>query len=241
MKRNTTIALFYTGVVTICIGIVSLSMWLGKGLNVPYQAPAVDVGKETLPQWFPIEKDLAGINQDNKPVKLSDLRGKVWLVAEFFAVCPNCAVRNGKELRAIYDEFKGHPDFHIACISIDPESDNVEKLSDYGKALGADSKNWWFLNAGDAKTTHEYLEHTLKFMGVRNRIDPLDIETNGKYLHDMAFTLVDREFNVIGKCNLVGADSEEGKAIGTDYYQNLKTELFNRIRQELEKNETPGI
>ena len=241
MKRNTTIALFYTGVAVICVGIVSISMWLGKGLKAPHQVPAVDMGKETAAQWFPIAKDLAGINQDNKPVKLSDLRGKVFLVAEFFAVCPNCAVRNGKDLRAIYDEFKGHPDFHIACISIDPESDNIEKLGDYGKALSADSKNWWFINAGDATSTHDYLEHTLKFMGVRNRTDPLDIETNGKYLHDMAFTLVDREFNIIGKWNLVGADSEEGKAIGPDYYQNLKSELFNRIRLELEKNETPGI
>ena len=80
MKRNTTIALFYTGVAVICVGIVSISTWLGKGLNAPYRAPAVDMGKETAPQWFPIEKDLAGVNQDNKPVKLSDLRGKVWIL-----------------------------------------------------------------------------------------------------------------------------------------------------------------
>lgn len=235
MTRNTTIALFYTGVAAICVGIISISMWLSKGLKTPYQAPAINLGKETAPQWFPIEKDLSATNQDNKSVKLSDLRGKVWLVAEFFAVCPNCAVRNGKDLRTIYDEFKGNPDFHIACISIDPESDNIEKLSDYGKALSADSKNWWFLNAGDLKTTHEYLEQTLKFMGVRNRTDPLDIETNGKYLHDMAFTLVDRDFNIIGKWQLVGADTAEGRAIDPDYYQKTKAELFNRIRQELSK------
>jgi protein SCO1/2 len=241
MKRNTTIALFYTGVAVICAGVISISMWLSKGLNTPYQVPAVNVGKDTAPQWFSIEKDLPAVNQDNKAVKLSELRGKVWLVAEFFAVCPNCAVRNGNELRAIYDEFKGHPDFQIACISIDPESDNIEKLGDYAKALGADSKNWWFLNAGDVKTTHEYLENTLKFMKIRNRIDPLDVETNGKYLHDMAFTLVDREFNVIGKWDLVGLKSEDGDKLAPGLYQKSKAELFDRIRKELEKNETPGI
>jgi cytochrome oxidase Cu insertion factor (SCO1/SenC/PrrC family) len=241
MKRNTTIALFYTGVAAICIGIISISMYLSKGLNAPYQAPAVDMGKETAPQWFPIGKDLAATNQDAKPVKLSDLRGKVWVVAEFFAICPHCAVRNGEELRKLYDEFKSHPDFHITCISVDPENDKAEKLADYSEALGADSKNWWFLNAGDAKTTHDYLEHELKFFGIRQRTDPLDIEANGKYAHDLGFILVDRDFKVIGKWPLADARSEEAKKLDPNLYQKLKDELYARIRQELEKNETPGI
>ncbi|MEO5914971.1 MAG: SCO family protein [Luteolibacter sp.] len=241
MKRNTTIALFYTGVAAICIGVISISMYLSKGLNAPYQAPAVDMGKETAPQWFPIAKDLSATNQDNKPVKLSDLRGKVWVVAEFFAICPHCAVRNGEELRKIYDEFKSHPDFHITCISVDPENDNPERLAEYSSALGADSKNWWFLNAGDAASTHDYLEHELKFFGIRQRTDPLDIEANGKYAHDLGFIVVDRDFKVIGKWPLADARSEDAKKRDPELYQKLKDELYARIRAELEKNETPGI
>ncbi len=241
MKRTTTIALFYTGIAAICIGILSISMWLRKGLNTPYQAPAaVNTGKETASQWFAIEKDLTAITQDNQSVKLSDLRGKVWLVAEFFAVCPHCALRNGKELTEIYAEFGKHPDFHIACISIDPETDKVEKLADYAKVLKADAKNWWFLNAGDTASTHEYLEKTLKFIKVQNRIDPLDIESNGKYDHDMAFTLVDRNFNVIGKWNLVGARSEQGKKTDPGLYDRMRNELFTRIRTELANSEKPS-
>ncbi len=242
MKRTTTIALFYTGVAAICIGVVSISIYLSKGLNAPYQAPlVVNTGKDTTPQWFEIAKDLPATNQDNKPVKLSDLRGKVWVVAEFFAICPHCAVRNGEELRKIYDEFKGDPDFHLTCISVDPENDNQEKLADYASALGADSKNWWFLNAGDAKTTHDYLEHELKFFGIRERKDPLDIEANGKYAHDLGFILVDRDFHVIGKWPLADARSDEAKKLDPNMYQKLKDELFTRIRTELAKKPTPGI
>lgn len=242
MNRKTTITLFYIGVAAICIGVVSISMRLRKGLDTPYQAPvAVDTGKDTAPQWFEITKDLSAVNQDNQAVKLSDLRGKVWIVAEFFAICPHCAIRNGAELRKIYDEFKGHPDFHMTCISVDPENDKHEKLSDYAQALSADSKNWWFLNAGDTKTTHEYLEKELKFFGIRERSDPADIETNGKYAHDLGFILVDRDFKVIGKWPLADARSEEGKKLDPNLYQKLKDELFARIRLELDKNETPGI
>ncbi len=242
MKRKTTIAFFYTGVAVISVGIISLAMWLRPGLNTPYQAPIVlNSGKETATQWFEISKDLSAVNQDNQPVKLSDLRGKVWIAAEFFAVCPHCAVRNGEELRKLYDEFGKHPDFHITCISVDPENDKQDKLADYAKALSAETKNWWFLNAGDATTTHEYLEKELKFFGIRQRTDPLDIETNGKYAHDLGFILVDRDFKVIGKWPLADARSEEGKKLDPNLYQKLKDELFARIRAELEKNETPGI
>ena len=242
MNRPTKIALFYTGVAVICGGIVSTALYLRKGLSTPYQAPlVVNTGKETATEWFEIAKDLPAINQDQQAVKLSDLRGKVWLVAEFFAVCPNCAIRNGAELRAIYDEFKGNPDFHITCISVDPEDDKPAKLADYAKAVGAETHNWWFLNAGDAETTHHYLEHELKFFGIRLRTNPLDIETNGKYAHDLGFILVDRDFKVIGKWPLADARSEEGKKLDPQLYQKLKAELFARIRLELAKAKSPSI
>ena len=242
MKRNTTIALFYCGVAVICIGIVSIAVWLSHGLNAPYQAPViVNAGKATAPTWFPIAKDLTATNQTGTNVKLSDLKGKVWIVAEFFAVCPRCAVRNGEELRKIYDEFKGNPDFQIVCISVDPDNDKQEKLADYSSALGADVKSWWFLNAGDAKATHQYLEHELKFFGIRERSDPLEIETNGRYSHDLGFILVDREFRVVGKWPLADARSEQARKDTPELYEKLKKEMFDRIHTELGKNATPSI
>ena len=52
---------------------------------------------------------------------------------------------------------------------------------------------------------------------------------------------MDRDFRVIGKWPLADARSEEAKARDPLLYQKLKDELFNRIRSELAKNETPGI
>lgn len=241
MKRNTTIALFYTGVAVISASILGTAFYLRSQLPKPDMAAIVDAGRSTAPEWFEIKNDLNAVNQDGKDVKLSDLRGKVWIAAEFFAVCPHCAVRNGEELRKIYDEFRSHPDFQIVCISVDPENDKKEKLADYASALGAESKNWWFLNAGEAKATHVYLEKELKFFGIRERKDPADIEANGRYAHDLGFLLVDREFRVIGKWPLADARSEEARKRDPQLYQKLKGELFQRIHDELEKNETPGI
>lgn len=241
MKRGPTIALFYTGVAVICAGIIGVALWLRSGLPEADQPDVVNVGKEQVFKLFPIGKDLAAVNQDEENVKLSDLRGKVWIIAQFFAVCPHCAVRNGAELREIYDTFKDHPDFHIACITVDPETDTHDKLADYATALGAETKNWWFLNAGDEKATHDYLEQELKFFRIGERTDPLEIEANGRFSHDLGFLLVDREFNVIGKWPLADARSDRAKAVDPTLYDRLKKDLFQRIREELEKNETPGI
>ena len=238
MTRKTTIFLFYTGVAVVCVGIVSLAMFVRKGIPThqpPPQELTVASGRSTSEKWFPIAKDLSAVNQDNQPVKLSDLRGKVWIAAEFFAICPHCAVRNGAELREIYEQFKDHPDFHITCISVDPEMDKPEKLTDYAKALGAETKNWWFLNAGEPKTTHNYLEQEMKFFGIRERKDPLDIEANGRYQHDMGFILVDRDFNVIGKWPLADARSDEAKKLDPTLYERTKKDLYDRIRAELAK------
>jgi len=243
MNRKFSIFLVYLGVAVISAAILFVCHYLQtheKDHTAEYKA-IVNQGKASEPQWFEIGKDLQAVNQDNQQVKLSDLKGKVWVVAQFFAVCPHCAVRNGQELRAIYDEFKGNPDFHIACISVDPDTDKQDRLSDYAKALGADSKNWWFLNAGEAKSTHEYLEKELKFFSVHERTDPADIAANGRYFHDLSFLLVDRNFKVIGKYPLADARSEDMKKLDPGLYDRVKKDLYDRIRAELEKNETPGI
>lgn len=236
MSRKTTIALFYTGVAVVSVAILALAFYIRSKMPRPELPSIVNYGKEESTRWFEIGRDLEATNQEGRPVKLSDLKGKVWVVAEFFAVCPHCAVRNGEELRKIYDEFGQNPDFHIVCISVDPENDKVEQLADYGKALSADPKNWWFLNAGDAKTTHEYLEKELKFFAIKERTDPVDIETNGRYSHDLGFLLVDRNFRVIGKWPLADARSEQARQIDPNLYERLKKEMFDRIRAELSAN-----
>lgn len=238
MTKKTTLILFYSCVALICVAILCIVyLFILPRIKAKNQVAEafMNVGQQTEQTWFPIEKDLVAKNQLGETVKLSDLRGKVWVVAEFFAVCPHCAVRNGSELRAIYDEFKDHPDFHMVCISVDPKTDDVEKLGTYAEALSADAEDWWFLNAGDEKTTHEYLEKTLNFFGIRERTEPVDIEANGRFMHDLGLILVDKDFQVVGKWPLADARSEEGRKLNPGLYENLKSEMFERIEKELAK------
>ena len=242
MTKKTTLILFYGAIALICVAVVILSRYLhhqneSSGAMPDQPTAIVNSGKTEAEQWFAIEEDLVATNQEGKEVKLSDLKGKVWLAAEFFAVCPMCAQRNGEELHKIYEAYGDHPDFHIVCISVDPENDDVERLAAYGKALNADPKKWWFLNAGSEEHTHHYLEEELKFFGVRERKDPADIEANGRFAHDLGFLLVDRDFRVIGKWPLADARSPDAKQRQPGLYEELKKDLFERLRAELENDQ----
>ncbi len=240
MNKTKTLILFYSGVALICIAILAVvNLFIlprVKEQGEKQRAVFLNVKQEKVEKWHEIEKDLVATNQAGEQVKLSDLKGKVWVVAEFFAVCPHCAVRNGTELRAIYDKFKDHPDFHMVCISVDPKQDDVEKLKSYATALNADVSKWWFLNGGDEKATHEYLEQTMKFFSVRERSDPSDIESNGRFDHDLGIMVVDRDMTVIGKWALADARSEEGKKLNPGLYEELKKDLLDRLSRELNQN-----
>ena len=227
----------YGGVVAFTIAFVGGMMYLGKQVpDQPQPGLVIDSGKAKEEKFFPIAKDFSGVNQAGKEVKLSDLKGKVWVVSEFFAVCPHCAVRNGKDLREIFEAFKDHPDFGMVCISVDPQTDTQERLQEYGKNLGADPNKWWFISHPNQQETHEYLEKELKFFGIRERADPVDRDANGRFAHDMGITLVDRDWNVVGKWPLYDASTAEARKRDPHLYDQLKKELMDRIAAELEKH-----
>jgi protein SCO1/2 len=244
MNDRGKIIAIYSGVAVISAALIGGGMYLSH--QVPDQpVPEItteftDVGTPKEDVFLPIKADFTGVNQAGEQVKLSDLKGKVWIVSEFFAICPHCAVRNGDELKRIYEEFKDHPDFQMVCVSVDPETDTHEQLEAYGKALGADPKNWWFISHPNQQETHDYLEKTLGFFKVRERTDQLDRESNGRFAHDMGIMLVDREWNILGKWPLYDAKSAEGRKRDPHLYENLRADLISRLEAELEKNETAG-
>ena len=227
---NFKVVAIYTFVVVASVAMVWFFIKVAG--TVPETPVAVDVGREVPETLFPIEAELEMTRQDGETVKLSDLKGKVTVLAQFFAVCPKCAVRNGGDLLELYKTFGDDPDFRMLCISVDPETDGVEELAAYAETLGADASNWWFTRTDDQAEIHRFLEEELKFFKIRERTDEVDIASNGRYAHDLDLLLIDREMNVVGKYPLANAASEEGRKVDATRYEREKHELFKRIRKE---------
>lgn len=239
MKKQ--VILIYAAVAVLSMAFIWFMRGVADSLPEQPQPLVTDAGKAEAGTFFPIARDLELVNQLGEEVALSDLRGKVWLVAQFFAVCPMCAERNGAELVKIRDTFKDEEDFHMVCITVDPGTDSVDRLRDYGAALGADPQRWWFASAGDEARTHDYLEQELKFFRIRERKDPVDIETHGRFAHDLGFLVVDRDWNVVGKWPLADARSDEARRRDPELYERLRAEMDAAIREALGKDATgPG-
>jgi protein SCO1 len=186
-------------------GLVALGfpviLWFATAPFFGTQPPAPTGSGAMVAERPRIHGDVTAVNQDGQSVRLSELRGKVWAVTEFFAVCPLCARSNSTDLKALSEKFADDPDFHLVCISIDPEHDDVERLAGYAQALGADARNWWFLTGASAEI-HRYLEKDLKFPPAVERSDPEEIAELGRFQHDLGITVVDRDMRIVGKRNL---------------------------------------
>jgi len=151
-----------------------------------------------------LDKDLTLTNQDGKEVHLSDLKGKVWAFAQFYATCPMCAKRNGQGLKTLYETFKDRPDFRLVCITVNPDSDTPESMKSYAEVLGADSSNWWFLT-GDPKKLKDYMVNEMKYDPIQKREDPDEAASKGELAHNMSIAVYNRDMSMIGRRDLFHA------------------------------------
>ena len=106
-----------------------------SGRKAPKPAPAVHV----LPPGSRAP-DLELTNQDGKPIRLADFKGKALLITFIYTRCPlpNFCPRLSSEFARIHDDLAKTPDdyarTHLLAITLDPKYDTPEVLRKYGLA-----------------------------------------------------------------------------------------------------------
>jgi cytochrome oxidase Cu insertion factor (SCO1/SenC/PrrC family) len=230
MSDKTKIITIYGLVVLISAVVIGSAMWIRSARKAAFgKAIAVDVGRESPAVLMTLKKDLTATNQEGREVSLSELRGKVWIAMQFFANCPQCAKRNYEDVTKLYAAFRDDPNFHLVCITVDPDTDGVEELQAYAEALDADSSNWWFLT-GSREELHAYMGQELKFMDIRERTDPASIAAEGRYAHDLGLEIFGPGWNMLDKADLAFA-ATQGQAAHDKLYEEVRA----RITTELNK------
>ncbi len=155
-----------------------------------------------------LEKDLDGLKErSGKDVKLSDVKGKVLLLAHVYTTCPVGCSQIVAEMKDLYDEFvPTHAGLHFVSFAIDP-NDGPERLKFFAEANDITQDNWWFVN-GDQAKIRTYLSRVVKFYEVKEK--PKDKQTSevDKYDHDMRIALVDHEGHLRGMYDVMSPDPE---------------------------------
>jgi protein SCO1/2 len=112
-----------------------------------------------------------------------------------------------KNLLDVYAKYKSNPDFLILSHTIDPEHDSIAVLKDYAERLGADAKQWHFLN-GDREKTYELAEHGYYSTAMADSTEP------GGFVHSGGLILVDKQKQIRGIYD--GTNANETKVLIQD-------------------------
>ena len=131
--------------------------------------------------------------QEGKTLTRADLLGKVWVVDFFFTRCPGpCPVMSAR-MAEISKELRKAKDVRLVSVSIDPDHDTPQVLSEYATRMNADPTRWIFLT-GPPKEIEDF---TRKGMLQALAKDPNNIPT-----HSTRFLVIDREARIRGSRNL---------------------------------------
>ncbi|MEY4483913.1 MAG: hypothetical protein RL693_1365 [Verrucomicrobiota bacterium] len=185
--------LFWTVVVLFAGLVVLTSSWLHYSLR------KLSSGEEKSPAIFHrITGDLEATERSGKTVRMSELKGKVYVCAYVYTVCPHgCAAVIG-EMMKLEEKFGDRPDFQLVSLAVLPKQDTPEFFRSYADGLQLKPTDpWWFLS-GDQQKIWDFMTNDLKFAPAieipeEERINPLDL-----YQHDLRIALVDRTGRVRG-------------------------------------------
>ena len=139
---------------------------------------------ETLPT-IGAAPEFALTTQDNRPLSLGDLHGKVVAVTFIFTQCRDtCPVLTAK-LVDVQRKLSNTADSNIAfvAISLTPTHDTSDVLKRYANAHNADLARWSFLT-GDEKQIHLLAKQYGVFVQRKDKVDEVD--------HGFLTSLIDR-------------------------------------------------
>lgn len=137
-------------------------------------------------------RSFAFTNQDGKTITEKDLHGKVAAVEFFFTTCKGICPRLNKNMREIYNEFKGEKNFIILSHTCDPEVDSVSRLKRFADSMKVNTAQWQFLT-GRKDSLYLMARQSYKIDDPANNLQRIEDD----FLHTQFFALVNKGGDVV--------------------------------------------
>ncbi|WP_291116153.1 SCO family protein [Flavobacterium sp. UBA6135] len=150
-------------------------------LNVSGQA---ETSKDLLQTIASVPK-FSLTNQNGEIITNEKLLGDVYVVEFFFSTCPTiCPVMN-QNMVLLQNHFKGHPNFSIVSVTINPDYDTKEVLKSHAEHLGVTSPKWHFLT-GEKDYIYSIANKGFNLYAAENKT------IDGGFEHSGFFALIDK-------------------------------------------------
>lgn len=141
---------------------------------------------------YPVQ-EFRFMNQDEQPVTLSDLKGKVWIADLVFTYCETICPSMTSNMAELQKRLKSEGvEAELISFSIDPERDDPAALKSYLEKFDADFTNW------NALTGYEFDE--IKSFVLRSFKTTIGKDgASDQVIHDSNFVVVDQTGKVVAK------------------------------------------
>lgn len=118
-------------------------------------AAAADAASASRLAVIKAAPDIALTTQEEKPLKLSDLRGKVVLIGFVFTTCNGTCPATTSRMASVQTELRSRgllkdDKVRLLTVTLDPARDTPAALRKYAKLYDADPASWSFLTGAEA-------------------------------------------------------------------------------------------
>lgn len=155
--------------------------------------------------------DFSLIERSGKPLRLSDLRGKIWIANFIYTSCKDTCPLQSAEMARLQSDLSDRADLRLISISVDPERDTREVLSRYAERYHADLQRWLFLT-GEKQVIYRLAQEGFHLSAVPAQGH--EGKNDGAFIHSSRFVLVDGQTQIRG------------------YYDSNDADALRRLRQD---------
>lgn len=134
--------------------------------------------------------DFTLTNQLDRPVRLADLRGQVWVADIIFTRCPGPCATMTKRMSELQGLLPANAPVKLVSLTTDPEHDTPRVLASYAQRFGADSNRWHFLTGPKAELV-KLAVGGLKLTAL-DKDEAARTSPNDLFIHSTIFVVVDR-------------------------------------------------
>ena len=196
--------------VIVLAGLIGSALWNGFDAGLRYSARP-EKALEGLGNFGTVP-DFSLVERSGRSVKLSDLRGKIWIVNFIYTSCPDTCPLQSAEMAKLQGERDHEADFRLLSITIDPERDTLQVLSRYADRFGADPDRWLFLT-GEKEGIYRLAQQGFHLSAVPVSND--EGKNDPAFIHSSRFVLVDDKAEIRG------------------YYVSTDPDALRRLRRDL--------
>ncbi|MDB5020229.1 MAG: Electron transporter [Pedobacter sp.] len=161
---------------------------------------SIDTVYQTIP-------DFTFLNQDSVKINNNTFKNKVYVADFFFTSCPSICPIMHRNLKKVYEDFKGNPEVMFLSHTIDYKYDTPHILKKYAAKLGVDDKKWQFAY-GKRNDIYTIAEKSY-LVAVQE-----DSTEKGSYVHQGWLILIDKDRKMRGIYD--GTDSKAVEKLGKD-------------------------